>query len=611
MSSLDKRIQRMASNDPLNWDEELTLQPLEDSKKPLPTAFQAETGAFRDLPDFIEAEPVAESPSTTPVASSGFISAIAASTGQSVHDSQGNASRVDLQSSLAAEDALETVNEDDIQRRRLWRKWMLTAAPSWVVSLVVHVIIILTLAMVSLDPVDKMLNILQSSVESQNSEIGEFKIDGPEIERPQEDAEPIPVAPTTQTAKIDTSQIQPPTIANLQSTIDTANLDPLSDRLINRQLLANSMTKSMSTMLNSRSASSKSEMLEKFGGSSESEKAVALALKWIANHQIKRGPKTGAWSFNHSLGMQRPTPSTGQGQMGTATNAATALAILPFLGAGQTHTEGTYKETVKMGLASLISNMKLGQDNGLPNGSWHEPGGRMYSHGLATICICEAYAMTKDPDLLQPAQLALNYLITSQDPRGGGWRYEPREPGDTSVVGWCLMGLKSGRMGNLSVPQVSFTKSNDFLNLMSTDNGAYYGYDRPKAEKDHTMTAVGLLCRMYLGWPKENPGMEQGVKYLDEVGPLMDNLYYTYYATQVMRHYGGETWERWNSRLRDPLISLQLKESNDAGSWDPVGHHVREGGRLYQTALGTMILEVYYRHLPLYSSKSMEDKFEI
>ena len=33
------------------------------------------------------------------------------------------------------------------------------------------------------------------------------------------------------------------------------------------------------------------------------------------------------------------------------------------------------------------------------------------------------------------------------------------------------------------------------------------------------------------------------------------------------------------------------------------------GGRLYCTALATMILEVYYRHMPLYTDLSTKDKF--
>jgi hypothetical protein len=288
------------------------------------------------------------------------------------------------------------------------------------------------------------------------------------------------------------------------------------------------------------------------------------------------------------------------------------MAILPFLGAGQTHVEGQYKDTVKRGLAFLINRMQV-TSGSLPNGSWLEPGGTMYSHGLASIAVCEAYAMTRDPDLLQPAQLALNFLIEAQDKRGGGWRYSPGQPGDTSVVGWCVMALKSGKMGNLVVPNKTFQDAQKFLDFVSTNNGAYYGYKSPTGSLQgrQSTVAVGLLCRMYLGWPKEHPGLVQGISFLDSFGPDVSDLYYSYYATQVMRHHGGTEWERWNKKMRESLVASQVQQGHAAGSWLEDGRHGSKGGRLYATSLAAMILEVYYRHMPLYSEKSAADDFEI
>ena len=54
--------------------------------------------------------------------------------------------------------------------------------------------------------------------------------------------------------------------------------------------------------------------------------------------------------------------------------------------------------------------------------------------------------MTHDRNLLVPARAALNFICYAQDPNGGGWRYQPREKGDTSMLGWQLMALKSGHM---------------------------------------------------------------------------------------------------------------------------------------------------------------------
>jgi hypothetical protein len=233
----------------------------------------------------------------------------------------------------------------------------------------------------------------------------------------------------------------------------------------------------------------------------------------------------------------------------------------------------------------------------------------MYSHGIAAITLCEAYAMTHDKALFEPAQMAVNFICYAQDPVGGGWRYEPRTPGDTSVVGWQIMALKSGHMAYLQVPPVVVKKAYTFLDSVQSNGGAAYGYTSPGAGK--ATTAVGLLCRMYLGWKKDEPALGRGVKLLGDQGPASD-MYYNYYATQVMRHWEGEAWNKWNASMRDQLVSSQSKAGHEAGSWFMAGDpHSRHGGRLYCTSMATMILEVYYRHLPIYAKKSTEEDFPV
>ncbi|MCP4171260.1 MAG: hypothetical protein GY758_10870, partial [Fuerstiella sp.] len=87
-----------------------------------------------------------------------------------------------------------------------------------------------------------------------------------------------------------------------------------------------------------------------------------------------------------------------------------------------------------------------------------------------------------------------------------------------------------------------------------------------------------------------------------------------YYATQVMLHYGGEKWQKWNAVMRDHLVATQIKEGHESGSWGilnadgkPADAHGARAGRLYMTCLCTMTLEVYYRHLPLYGDSAMAE----
>jgi hypothetical protein len=174
----------------------------------------------------------------------------------------------------------------------------------------------------------------------------------------------------------------------------------------------------------------------------------------------------------------------------------------------------------------------------------------MYGHALASIVLCEAYGLTKDESLRKPAQKALNFIVGAQHNRGG-WRYEPRQAGDTSVVGWQLMALRSGQMAYLQVPVRTFSKADYYLNDAQTDStGGRYAY-MPGGRATPTITAEALLCRQYLGWPKDHPGLRKGIDYLMDNLPdrRQPNIYYWYYATQVLFHVGGRPWERWNAQM--------------------------------------------------------------
>ncbi|HCK70411.1 MAG TPA: hypothetical protein DHW38_02425 [Planctomycetaceae bacterium] len=166
-------------------------------------------------------------------------------------------------------------------------------------------------------------------------------------------------------------------------------------------------------------------------------------------------------------------------------------------------------------------------------------------------------------------------------------------------------------MAYLQVPKLTVAKASLFLDSVSLEEGAYYGYTTPG--KRPATTAVGLLCRMYLGWKKNEPGLEKGVEYLSNHGPSKTDMYFNYYATQVLRHYGAEKWTKWNTEMRDWLVKEQsMADNHMKGSWMVGnGHGAGAGGRLYTTSMATMILEVYYRHMPIYKTQAAEDDFPL
>lgn len=361
---------------------------------------------------------------------------------------------------------------------------------------------------------------------------------------------------------------------------------------------------SVGGVLGGRGQGGRAGRVKAAGGSDRTEQAVSAGLSWLARQQQPGGN----WELHKGY------PNPGEESLRTDTGA-TALALLAFLGAGQTHQQGTYKAQVSKGINWLRKTQK-------PNGDFHDWDelGRQtafYAHGQATIVLCEAYALTHDSSLLTPAQNALSFLFQSQHPVTGGWKYRPGSEGDLSVFGWQVMALQSARMAGIEVPDEALFRAEKFLDLVQEQYGARYKYEptSPRSRVTPAMTAEGLLCRQYLGWQRSHPAMQSGVKYLLQPENLPQwsngrrNVYYWYYATQVLHNMQGPEWEQWNTAIRDEIVKNQLKGAGTlGGSWHPTqptgdpDENADKGGRLYITALCVLILETYYRHMPLYGA---------
>jgi hypothetical protein len=329
------------------------------------------------------------------------------------------------------------------------------------------------------------------------------------------------------------------------------------------------------------------------GGSPDTEAAVAAALEWIVRQQRKDG----LWSLQ---GDYR--------QGGSQENrlAATAMALLALQGAGNTHRAGEHRAAVSRGWRALRA---LQRGDGSFDAGTLPPQHALYSHAQATIALCELLGMTQDDDLRAPALAALGYALAAQGPNGG-WRYEPGRDGDMSVTGWFVMALKSAEMAGLDVPPEAFEGVGRFLDHVAIEEGRRYGYRREtllRAASPVTaaVSAEGLLARQYLGWAQDDPRIVAGLAELMEEKPLdfdvEKDVYAWYYITQVAHHAQGQAWRAWNARLRAELPTRQVATGKERGSWDPaLDRWGPIGGRLFMTCFCTWMLEVYYRHLPLY-----------
>lgn len=352
---------------------------------------------------------------------------------------------------------------------------------------------------------------------------------------------------------------------------------------------------------------SRRAMVGGYGGTKASERAVAAALNWLARHQMPDGN----WSINGFSGACKDKPCDGPGSVNSDV-AATAMALLPFLAAGQTHqSPGPYKDTIGAGLSWLISKEK---GNGDLRG-----GADMYTHGLAAITLCEAYGLSRDPRVRVAAQQAIRFVEASQFPRSGGWHYkahpDPEEPppfGDTSVVGWQVMALKSAQMAGLEVSDETMSGAQKWLKSVASGTAKGLFAYQPAGPPTPSLTSVGLLCTQYMGAKREDPAIQEGMAYLMRSlpNPAQRNAYYWYYGTQVLHNLPGPEWDLWNRQMRRVLIESQVKDGCAAGSWDPLKPTAdawqTPGGRLMVTSLCCLTLEVYYRYLPLYKLDAQE-----
>lgn len=356
-------------------------------------------------------------------------------------------------------------------------------------------------------------------------------------------------------------------------------------------------------------------------GADVKDRLVERGLEYFAHQQFPQGN----WALDRTPSQGLAADAAGMGTM-NADTAATGLGLLVFLGCNETHLDGDHQEAVRRGLLWLLNNQQ-------PNGQLftektdQNPYARFYGHAIGTIALCEAYGMTGDSNLREPAQRAVNYILRAQHPQLGGWRYAPQTDSDTSVSGWKLMALKSAQMAGLEVPPAAFEGVGHWLDLAQSvegtkTDGSRYRYN-PNAKEDNErvgrepnlpMTAEGLLMRMYLGWNREHPAVVAGANRIrenlpdlgDSTNPHRDS-YYWYYGTQLMFQMGGDYWTAWNERLVPMLEKTQETSGPLAGSWHP-SKPTRDrwsdaAGRHYVTSLNLLMLEADYRHQPLYRPK--------
>ena len=186
-----------------------------------------------------------------------------------------------------------------------------------------------------------------------------------------------------------------------------------------------------------------------------------------------------------------------------------------------------------------------------------------------------------------------------------------------------IFALAAAKDGGLAVDDAALEGGLAWIDEVSDPATGRVGYDAPGSlasrtpanahyprEKSEAMTAVGLLCRIFLGQdPREEPLLVQHADLLRRTLPVWDpdglgcDMYYWYYGTYAMFQMGGNHWKTWNAAMKTAVLDSQRLDGDERGSWDPVCPWGYAGGRVYSTALMTLCLEVYFRYTRLLAAR--------
>ncbi len=330
-----------------------------------------------------------------------------------------------------------------------------------------------------------------------------------------------------------------------------------------------------------RDPSIRSELLERMGGNDETERAVGLALEWLKRRQAPDGH----WSSRDN-----------EAEV-DADAAMTGLALLCFLGAGHTHQEeGPYRETVGRGLHWLADRTRADGDL---RGDRARPGASdtMYGQTIATVALCEAYAMTRDASLAPTVRRAIDFVLV----RAAAAERGAVAAQDSAVLGWLVMAVESARRAGFAPRSNVFDAAREWLDRVSVSRlRGRYAY-QPGERASAAMTAEAMFVQQLLGHAATEQRMGESAEFIAATLPAWSGdapTHHWYYATLALFQHQGEPWKRWNEALTRELLAHQRETGPAAGSWDPQDRWSRAGGRVYQTAVCTLSLEVYYRYRP-------------
>ncbi len=337
-----------------------------------------------------------------------------------------------------------------------------------------------------------------------------------------------------------------------------------------------------------------------------------LALLFAGAASLGAQPETKANDrINRSIQRGLEFISRGQNETGTfesapakAYTAIPALCGMAFLAVGDVPGPTPRGAVIERIIDHLL-------DKAREDGYLGVNGGKMYSHCISTLFLCEVSGMVDSNrqariDRLLPQ--AIKIILSAQAIKKsvqnqGGWRYEPNSgDSDMSCSGWALMALRSARLNGAPVPDQAIEDAVAYLLRHHNTVTGTFGYSDTSSHADK-LTGAGLLCLELCG-RHGHPATLRSGRYLAEnfrkLQTVERRFYGMYYTAQGLFQIGGEPWKQFAEWMYDYWIPLQAPD----GSWN----HGEENCPYYQTAMALLAFTVPYRQLPIYQRDETVDE---
>ena len=332
--------------------------------------------------------------------------------------------------------------------------------------------------------------------------------------------------------------------------------------------------------------------------------------------------------------------SVGSWHSGANDVANTALAVLTFLAHGEYPGSPSpyakdFGPVVQKAVEFLISRTHAdGAKTRIAGVDKNE-----YAFLIATYALCEAYGMTKNPEIKETAEACLQRIVSGQSPTGG-WDYKMNPKStrdDMSFAGWALQALKAGKMAGLHPDGLDacIRKAVQCLRSRNFKDG---GFNYTAGGKPTGLTATGCLAMQLLGYGSD-PCVSSSLDFMREWTPTFDAKslspkskhklgacpqYYCYYATQCKYQAGMKqgavqkdvlAWHNWNAAMKKYYakaiknIPLEVKDwtgkGHKQGYYNNYDQHTTRP--VMDSCLVALQFMVYYRYLPTTQTKAAEE----